>query len=536
MGCCHSDAEKPVNFDDLPNMMADADKEGQALLNKQLAPERNGSQTSKVQRKERTAKRTIQTALPSAKDTSPFARADPQKWIFKEMLFSGSYSMTTLGQKDEIKGPIAEGIHKLKAEPSKYIAMWFQADMVNPQASQPWPVDQQSYVLLHREGTDGYKPAEAANGAFKCIMATYQPLKPMQLGGQDKDHHTDKLGYHGVLCAPGVCPGRGQGVGDVPGLKIIGDINPSDVSQGGVGDCWLLSGISSLAEFDGAVARLFRKNNDLTKKPYSDRANMYTITLWDVSTWKEVDIVIDERLCQRPDGSGLLGCHLSDDGELWVPYLEKALAVHCGGWDKIDGGQCTHAWALLTGCQNQYTIKQKDNKFNCFGTFNPNKKEWEKLTNSPHDGFQGLWPVAWPDVGGGGDMNLELTEQELFQRMCAWDDHNFIVGAGTKAGSDSNSKNGIYDGHAYSVLTCLNDVAGTDMDLIQMRNPHGKGEIEKSEWNDTGSGWQKYPQIKAALKPVVADDGIFWVSKQEFFKYFETVYVCAKDMTQFLQD
>ena len=30
-------------------------------------------------------------------------------------------------------------------------------------------------------------------------------------------------------------PGRGQGVGDVPSLKIIGDVDPSDISQGGVG-------------------------------------------------------------------------------------------------------------------------------------------------------------------------------------------------------------------------------------------------------------------------------------------------------------
>lgn len=85
--------------------------------------------------------------------------------------------------------------------------------------------------------------------------------------------------------------------------------------------------------------------------------------------------MIDERLAAKADGSGLLGCSPSEDGELWVPYLEKvrishthclamaikhcasgtpcglscshcsggqALAVHCGGWDKIDGGQCTH--------------------------------------------------------------------------------------------------------------------------------------------------------------------------------------------------
>ena len=56
--------------------------------------------------------------------------------------------------------------------------------------------------------------------------------------------------------------------------------------------------------------------------------------------------------------TGLLGCEVSKDGELWACYLEKALAAHCGGWDKINGGQCTHAWALLTGCREQYTIRK----------------------------------------------------------------------------------------------------------------------------------------------------------------------------------
>ena len=32
-------------------------------------------------------------------------------------------------------------------------------------------------------------------------------------------------------------------------------------------------------------------------------------------------------------------------------------------WDKIDGGQCTHAWALLTGCREQYTIQMDGDKY-----------------------------------------------------------------------------------------------------------------------------------------------------------------------------
>ena len=30
---------------------------------------------------------------------------------------------------------------------------------------------------------------------------------------------------------------------------------------------------------------------------------------------------VDERLCMKPDGSDLLGCHPSYDGELWACYV-----------------------------------------------------------------------------------------------------------------------------------------------------------------------------------------------------------------------
>jgi len=293
-----------------------------------------------------------------------------------------------------------------------------------------------------------------------------------------------------------------------------------------------------LAEFDGAIARLFRKTPSLPALP-AEGPNSYTITLWDLPTWKEVDVVVDERLARRADGTGLLGVELSKDGELWGCYLEKAVAAHAGGWDKIDGGQCTHAWAMLTGCREQRTIRREggaSSKFRCYGTFNPNEQKWEALTNSPHDGFSGLWPMTWPDVGGGGGLDVLLSEDELFERMCAWDDSNYIMGSGTRDGDDSNTSSGIVDGHAYSVLEVRNDVAGTDVDLVKVRNPWGRGEISDGLWKDDGAGWEQYPQIKAELKPVKADDGIFWVSRSEFFKHFTTLYLCPQDMSKFLAD
>ena len=88
------------------------------------------------------------------------------------------------------------------------------------------------------------------------------------------------------------------------------------------------------------MRRLFRKTPMLDQMPFVDgRPNIYTVTLWDLKTWKEVDIVVDERLPIRADGTGrIFGAKPSEDGELWVCYLEKALAAHCGGWDLIDGG------------------------------------------------------------------------------------------------------------------------------------------------------------------------------------------------------
>jgi hypothetical protein len=47
-------------------------------------------------------------------------------------------------------------------------------------------------------------------------------------------------------------PGRGMGIGDDANMRLIGDYaEPNDVFQGAVvGDCWLLSAIACLADYD----------------------------------------------------------------------------------------------------------------------------------------------------------------------------------------------------------------------------------------------------------------------------------------------
>ncbi|GAX17585.1 hypothetical protein FisN_18Lh237 [Fistulifera solaris] len=472
-------------------------------------------------------------ASSSPSSPPPHPNEIPSKWKVTSLTFNGSVLAESIGTTQEKKGDIKEAIADFHANPRQYISLQYQTAMLD------WPVKQQQYKIVHREGTAYYTPQDVSpDGWMTCWMQHYQALPALpndELPPAARDQYTDTvLATHFARKLPKpLLPGRGMGCCDDPKLKIIGNVDPSDIKQGTVGDCWLLSGISSLAEFDGAIKKLFRKSKDWHKMP-GEKPNMYTITLWDLPTWTEVDIVVDERLCANPNKTGLLSSKPSSDGELWVCYLEKAIAAHCGGWDKITGGHATHAWALMTGCKEQYTIfhNPKTDLYYCSSRYDPNKKKWSAYTNAPSDSYAGVWPGAWPKEGGGGKGELPL--EEVFQRMCAWDKINFIMGAGRS--NDVKKEAGMVDNHGYSVIECRTNVAGTGVDMVKVRNPWGKGEMENGEFDDDGPGWEKYPKIKQELNPVVADDGIFWVTKEEFFRLYDTIYVSAKSMTEFLED
>jgi len=323
-------------------------------------------------------------------------------------------------------------------------------------------------------------------------------------------------------------------VADVPHVKLYGEVDPSDIGQGGVGDCWLLSAISAMAEFEGIIQHLFRKTEVAETLPRDD-PNVYTVTLWDMSRWEETDIVIDERLVLKPNGQGLLGCRPSVDGELWACYLEKAVAAHCGGWDQIEGGTCVHAWRLLLGIRDTYTFKaDSDGNWTCWGLWNPNTESYEEITNSPREGYQGVWPMNWPEVGGARlTLDDSASSSEMFKRLAAWDEEDYLMCCGTE-GSDDQATDGIVDGHAYTIMEAHENILGTGINLIKVRNPWGKGEFACGRFDDDGPGWSEYPQIKDFCNHAKADDGIFWLEDTEFFTYFKQIYLGAQNMGRFI--
>eukprot|EP00854_Cymbomonas_tetramitiformis_P010323 gene10323-12209_t len=122
---------------------------------------------------------------------------------------------------------------------------------------------------------------------------------------------------------------------------FAGGIDPADIGQGQLGDCWLLSAFACLAEIPGAVKRVF------VSKQYS-RYGKYTVRLFDKVNNKWLRISVDDYIpCEEGTCTPLFA---QPNGlEVWVMILEKAFAKFVGSYDKLEGGHPLWALEALTG-------------------------------------------------------------------------------------------------------------------------------------------------------------------------------------------
>jgi len=171
------------------------------------------------------------------------------------------------------------------------------------------------------------------------------------------------------------------------------------------------------------------------------------------------------------------------------------------------------------------------------------------MTNAPHaqgshheskngrhtEGFQGLWPMAWPKVGGGGHLGKAIDQEELFKKMCAWEDANYLMAA--LSVKDGKKTKGTVIGFLYTIRRILDNCGDTGIGMIEMRARRGIEEIQLGGWEDGGPQWLAYPEVyEACGEPEPRDDGIFWIQKEDFFAHFRTIFISAMDMRIWLDE
>lgn len=292
-----------------------------------------------------------------------------------------------------------------------------------------------------------------------------------------------------------------------------GEIEPNDLCQGAVGDCWLVAAFACASEFPHAIRNLF-----ITKE-YNPRG-LYKIRIYDPVHEKWQIITIDDRIpCHK--GTRKPRFMRPNGNELWAILLEKAYAKFCGSYAALDGGFVLWGWLSMTG----------DKVFQ-MSLVEPDKKS--KQVRWKREDMVALKDKKDRRACGFKATKEMYTIEQLWTLMKKYDKQKALMSASIgkteygktngPSGEQMLDKEGLVAGHAYSVIQARQV---KDFRLVQLRNPWGTFEW-KGTWSDKSSMWKKHPEVAKVLNFVDADDGAFWMSFEDFSKVYTRVNICDR--------
>jgi hypothetical protein len=280
-------------------------------------------------------------------------------------------------------------------------------------------------------------------------------------------------------------------------IRLVHSVEPDDIDQGRLGDCWFLCAVSALAEQPSNIRSLFRHKRTAVAK-LERQAGAYRVTFNKHGWWHSV--IVDDFLPMG--GTAPAFAHnLSDKTEMWAAMVEKAYAKLHGSYAAITAGDALHAMQDLTG----YPTARWD-------------EEWHKAMEEGNDVSALFDAMLAADKQGhlmilntpGDDPTAYLGSNGLVSNTAEFDRKYAAVGLGT--------------GHAYSLLA-VKEFPQHNVRLLQIRNPWGDATEWTGAWGDSSELWAKHPDVAAQCKRV-KDDGTFWMEWSDVKAYFDGGGVC----------
>ncbi|KAL6691714.1 hypothetical protein J3F84DRAFT_160938 [Trichoderma pleuroticola] len=271
------------------------------------------------------------------------------------------------------------------------------------------------------------------------------------------------------------------------------NVDGSDVKQGGLGDCWLMSSLTALASVKDGVPRccvaydtkigiygfLFYRDGEWVYSIVDDKLYLKS-PCWDSPSMQRdllqqidrEDVEAVYRKTYQTGSKALFFAQCKDQNETWVPLLEKAYAKAHGDYASLSGG-----WI-----------------------------------------GEGL-----EDLSGG--VTTELLTSDILDLDEFWDNEmskvnkEFMFGCSTGLlDYGYGQRDGISEAHAYVVTDARTLKSGQR--LVKLRNPWG--EIRKGlwegPWSDGSKEWTT--EVQEELGHKFGSDSVFWISFEDLVRKY----------------
>uniref|UniRef100_A0A7E4UTJ3 Calpain catalytic domain-containing protein n=1 Tax=Panagrellus redivivus TaxID=6233 RepID=A0A7E4UTJ3_PANRE len=264
--------------------------------------------------------------------------------------------------------------------------------------------------------------------------------------------------------------------GRVSPWKVFANPKPTDIEQGLLGNCWLLSALAVIAERTEILERI------VLTKTYNHHG-VYKIRLCVDGLWQTV-LVDDFFPCHKRSKSMVFA--VGRNNQLWVSLIEKALAKIYGNYAALKAGRTYEGLATLTGAPCEHIDLEVD------------------LNNSTEATAQAL-DLIWG-------------------RLLSAKEANFLMGGSCGAGrrqvsDEEYTRVGLMTRHAYSIL----DVRQHGQHkLLRLRNPWGTF-TWKGEWSLGWPGWTDSLKMALGYEATRRQTGTFWIPFERFVQFFDSV-------------
>ena len=260
-----------------------------------------------------------------------------------------------------------------------------------------------------------------------------------------------------------------------------------DVRQGYIGDCWFVASVASLALHDSLVKKVI-PHSDQQELDRDDYCGVLLFRFHRFGEW--IEVVVDDYLPTRKNK--LVFMYSNNPNEFWAAFLEKAYAKLAGSYEGLSGGQTADALNDLTGGTSE--------------------------------------KIDFLEVGMSRSARMKVYRQ-LERALSRGSLVSLGISRLTGEGVESRRENGLFAGHAYSLLRCFDlslDFIAKDFkrELVKVRNPWGQAEWNGT-WGDNYVIWSIIPQEdKDALKFTNEDDGEFWMEFDDLLDNFTDLTIC----------